>query len=352
MPVSGDFRRTAPKRRDLCHHAHVSVRTEEYDGLSVRLVAETVSVPGARRFVRDGLLEWQREALVEDATLCVTELAANAALHSGSRFMEVTLRDLGGGVELAVTDDAPLAGIEAISPRTSPAMRATTAPDALPAGPAAFLAEPTTGRGLAIVSMLAHDWGVTDARGRRRVWAVVAPGEEAGTVHPPTRRADRPADALPRGWKEIVVPQAPVALSVRIDEHIDEVIRELQLVDASPSSPTAELAALIQRLISVPFARHTGRAQALDALERGLEHVDIVMPVPREAAGQVRDLLDTMRAADELCRSHQLLAVPATEEMDLLREWFTHNMVGQLEHDAEPVSYDAWLAGRQATVRT
>jgi hypothetical protein len=309
--------------------------------LRVRLVSQPVSVPGARRFVRDGLADWGRTGLVDDAALCMTELAANAALHSGSRFMDVHLHDLGGPVELAVIDDGERTQLEAVVPRTSPAMRAESA---------LLLAEPTTGRGLAIVSMLAHDWGVADVDGRRRVWAVLAPEEEVGPVRPP--RWDEPIaddardDVLPDGWRMVVVPQAPVALSVRIDSHIDEVIRELQLIDSSPRSPSAEMAQLIQDLISVPFARHTARAQALDADDRDLDRVDVRLPMPREAAPMVRSLLEVMREADELCRDHQLLAVPATPEMDRLREWYTHNMVTQLEDDAAPVGYDDWLAAR------
>jgi anti-sigma regulatory factor (Ser/Thr protein kinase) len=309
--------------------------------LRIRLVAEPVGVPGARRFVRDGLKEWGREELLDDAALCMTELASNAALHSGSRFMDVHLHDLGGAVELAVLDEGEQAGLESVVPRTSPAMRSDSA---------VLVSEPTTGRGLAIVSMLSHEWGVVDAHGRRRIWAVLAPDGEVGPVRPP--RTDEavaetaPDDVLPEGWKLVVVPDAPVALSVRIDAHIDEVIRELQLIDSSPTSPTAEQARLIHGLVSVPFARHTARAQALDAEDRGQEHMDVHLPMPREAAPSVRGLLVAMREADQLCREHQLLAVPASEEMDLLREWFTHNMVTQLEDDADPVLYDEWLAAR------
>ncbi|MDQ4053061.1 MAG: ATP-binding protein [Actinomycetota bacterium] len=315
--------------------------SEDRRDLRVRLVAEPVSVPGARRFVRDGLREWGRDELLDDAELCMTELAANAALHSGSRFMDVHLHDLGDAVELAVLDEGAVAQLESVVPRTSPAMRS---------GSAVLVSEPTTGRGLAIVSMLSHDWGVVDAHGRRRIWAVLAPDDAIGPVRPP--RTDQavaeagPNDVLPEGWKLVRVPDAPVALSVRIDSHIDEVIRELQLIDSSPTSPTAEQARLINGLVSVPFARHTARAQALDAAERGQTHMDVYLPMPREAAPSVRGLLVAMRVADQLCRDHQLLAVPASEEMDLLREWFTHSIVTQLEDDADPLPYDDWLAAR------
>lgn len=306
---------------------------------SIRLAAEPVSVPGARRFVRDGLREWGLPALEDVAALCTSELAANAALHSGGRFMDVTLHELGGAVEVAVLDEGALAGAESVVPRTSPAMHSSTPP---------LATEPATGRGLAIVAMLSHEWGVADEAGRRRVWAVLVPDEQEGPVRPPLRQAAAGGHGgfqLPAGWKLVVVPQAPVELSVRIDNQIDDVIRELQLVASGPQSPSAELAALIQQLLSTPFARHAARAQGLEALEAGLERVDIRLPMPREAASDVRELLVAMRRADQLCRDHQLLGVPATPEMDRLRAWFTHNMVTQLEDDAEPVGLEEWAAG-------
>ena len=310
------------------------------DAWSIRLAAEPISVPGARRFVRDGLRQWGRTELIDDATLCMSELAANAALHSGSRFMEVRVHDLGGPVELAVVDDGAMVAPDAVVPRTSPAMHAGSPP---------LATEPSTGRGLAIVSMLSHEWGVAEESGRRRVWAVLTPDDQVGPVRSPhTESSHAPAvpEVLPEGWKLVVVPSAPVELSVRIDNQIDDVIRELQLVDISPQSPSRDLARLIQRLLSAPFARHAARAQGLAAADAGLDRVDIRLPMPREAAGDVRALLDAMREADRLCREHELLGVPATPEMDLLREWFTHNMVSQLEDDAEPVEFEEWLAAR------
>ena len=46
---------------------------------------------------------------MDDAALCMTEMAANAALHSGSRFMDLHLRDLAGPVEIAVSDSGAVA---------------------------------------------------------------------------------------------------------------------------------------------------------------------------------------------------------------------------------------------------
>ena len=57
-----------------------------------QFAADPASVPGIRRFVRDALTPRPDGSLADDAELCVSELAGNAALHSGSTFLEVAVR--------------------------------------------------------------------------------------------------------------------------------------------------------------------------------------------------------------------------------------------------------------------
>lgn len=74
------------------HHRLVVENSGTDHGLlRLSLAAEPVSVPAARRFVADGLASWGRNDLLDDATLCVSELASNAALHASSTFMHVGL---------------------------------------------------------------------------------------------------------------------------------------------------------------------------------------------------------------------------------------------------------------------
>lgn len=307
-------------------------------GLSVRLAADPVSVPGARRFVVEGASAVGYAELGDVAEMVVSELAGNAALHSAARFMYVSLRDQDGGVRVAVEDDGAV-GMEGIVP-TAPLL-----PEA-----DEWEEQATTGRGLAIVSMLASEWGV-EATGRgKRVWADLDDPDAVNEVRSPTR-AEVPAEdhesRLPPGWVLVRLAQCPVVLSLHADQHLDELVRELQLLSADHASERSQaIAAEIQDLLASPaHARLTGRRIAEEARARGLEHVDIEMAMPREFAPLVVRLQDAVSRADELCRANELLALASPADIRLLRAWMTDAIVSQMG-GAQPVTWEAWLSRR------
>lgn len=316
------------------HNAAVtSVSRGTHPELRVQLAADTSSVPGARRFVIDGLRQWGREHLVDDAALCVTEMAANSALHSGSPYLHVRLRDTEPGVRISVEDAGGLVPVAAVAPPP-------------------VASQGTTGRGLAIVSVLAESWGIEEHVDGRRVWAELAGDGVEHDVRPPVveyrERAAPEQVALPAGWAKVRLLRCPVQLGLQIDQRLDDLVRELQLIDSEEgSTPPRELGQLIERLVTRPaFARHLGRRTALDAAAVGMEYVDIEMTLPREMAATVRDLLAADNLADEICETHQLLTLRSTPEMVSLRTWFTDSIVSQAEGEAEPVPYEDWLHRR------
>lgn len=233
-----------PAGADTGHNASMtSVRQRGHPELRVRLTAEASSVAGARRFITDGLTEWGREHLVDDAALCVTEMATNSALHSGSPYMHVGLSDLESAVRLSVEDAGGLVPVQAVSPPPVPASVDLLAVDLLG----------TTGRGLAIVSVLAENWGIDESTAGRRIWAELAGDGVEHDVRPPVvAYADQSAPqqaALPADWATIRMLRCPVELSVRVDQHLDDLIRELQLIDSDDGpTPPRKLGQLIERL--------------------------------------------------------------------------------------------------------
>ena len=309
------------------------------DDLRIRLAADPVSVPGARRFVTDGLRAWSLTEVVDDAELCVSELAGNAALHSASTFMVVSLHRSDRTVRVAVEDDG-LTPALAVHPR----MGFPGPGEQIPADE--IDAESTTGRGLAIVSILASDWGVEETEIGKRVWAELAGDGDEHLVRPPSGSVSAPPAtpaALPPGWTLVRLVGCPVELSLQQDQHLDELVRELQLMSGDVASGRSQaLAERLEGLLSGPaHARHTGRMEAMQAAAAGLEHLDVEMAVPNELAQGVRDLQETVAAADALCEEARLLTLASSPELRALRAWMTEEINAQVE-GADPVPWDEW----------
>jgi anti-sigma regulatory factor (Ser/Thr protein kinase) len=324
--------------------------------LRVRLAADAASVPGARRFVAEGLRTWGHDSLVDDATLCVSELAGNAALHGNGSYIEVSVHDLAHAVRLCVEDDGA-APASAVTPRTS-----------LPGLDDAFDAEldeldrllsaPATGRGLAIVSVLASDWGVEELDPGKRVWAELCAGDRADDASDgPAPTASHllgatphtdPESALPDGWRVVRLVGCPVELSLRQDQHLDELVRELSLMSVDKeNSESADLVRRLEAVLHTPaHARLAGRRQAQEALQRGEGAVDVHMAMPRDFSSSVRRLDEAVREADRLCDEQRLLTLSSPAEIRRFRAWMTEEIVRQVEEDAAPRSWDSWLAER------
>ncbi|HEU4514221.1 MAG TPA: ATP-binding protein [Nocardioidaceae bacterium] len=319
--------------------------------LRVRFAADPASVPGARRFVVDGLRAWGRDDIVDDAALCVSELAGNAALHGGCSYIEVGVLALDRAVRVFVEDDGS-APAEVVVPRTDIPGLGTFADDLGPGGDLdelELLDQPATGRGLAIVSVLASDWGVEELENGKRVWADlgVADGSERngrGTLPAPPPLPS--PDALPPGWIVVRLAGCPVELSLLQDQHLDELVRELTLMSTDRDNPaSAELARRLEAILRAPaHARLAGRRQAQQARERGEHLVDVEMAIPREFSPEVQRLDAAVKEADVLCDEQRLLTLTSSPELRLFRAWMTEEIVGQVERDAEPVTWDAWLS--------
>jgi hypothetical protein len=339
---------------------HDEQLTRDERVLRVRFAADPASVPGARRFVADGLRAWGHDDLVDDAQLCVSELAGNAALHGNSTYIEVYVVDLVGAIRVAVEDDGP-APAAVVAPRTT-----------LPGLDAAFddeldeiaelddlerlLDAPATGRGLAIVSVLASDWGVEELGRGKRVWADLAAGgspvatpahAQAGRRREHTTSPARDI-ALPDGWIVVRLEGCPVELSIRQDQHLDELVRELTLMSVDRDNPeSAVLAQRLEAILRAPaHARAAGRLQAQAALDRGERLVDVEMAIPADFSGEVRRLDEAVRAADVLCDERRLLTLASPPELREFRTWMTEEIVGQVEQGAAPVPWAEWVASR------
>ena len=302
----------------------------------VRFPTHPHSARTVRQLVADTLRAWGLEPLVDDARLVVTELSTNATLHSGaSSFLLSVAATPGSGVRLAVGDEGAVPAA-AVVRRARPGRGTATA----------LRPETTTGRGLAIVDELASAWGVTVDGATKWVWAELhAEGTDAAGV-PPTGVpfAAAAADApLPPGWHRVRLVDCPVALSLSQDDHLDELVRELQLLDVRTDEP--ELAPVIRGLLDGQAqARHMGRRTAQEAAAAGRERVTVELVLPEPAAEQVERLDAAVAAADALCERERLLTLASPPEVRRLRTWMRDEIHDQIRSGRPPQSYDRWCA--------
>lgn len=120
------------------------------------LSGELASVPQARRFARQAVIEWGVEGLADDIQLGISELVTNAVRHAGTD-LAITLQ-LKDTLLVEVRDQDPELRHPAV-PTTDPLA--------------------TSGRGLQIVAAVSADWGVRGVPGGKIVWFELALPDEA-----------------------------------------------------------------------------------------------------------------------------------------------------------------------------
>ncbi|MFD9608565.1 ATP-binding protein [Streptomyces sp. NPDC059083] len=128
----------------------VASRETGHPAYSQSLPREARSAETARRLVRTALTAWGLESLIEDATLVITELVANAVDHGRLPSIRVIVsRPSSQQVRVGVVDRS----------RTVPLLRTDADGDRL------------RGRGLVLVDMLTEAWGTELYRWGKQVWA-------------------------------------------------------------------------------------------------------------------------------------------------------------------------------------
>ncbi len=146
----------------------------------VTLPAAVSSVPTARHFIESILSGWGLSGLAWTATMIVSELASNAALHARGDHFTIRITTEYVGVRLEVTD----------SSMRTPQQRS-------------YSSEATTGRGLRLVAGLSADWGVIPTDHGKTVWAVLHPESSREAIN-----SDADVDQLLAAFDDNVIPIA------------------------------------------------------------------------------------------------------------------------------------------------
>lgn len=287
-------------------------------GSARRYPPDPAVLPSCRAFAADRLRSLDLSEVQDDVQLLLTELITNVIIHARTEF-EIFLEPSGTGVRVEVRDDNPIMPV---------------------AG--SLSAAALSGRGLTLVQSMSTRWGAHhNPAGGKTVWFEVVPG---AVESPPLEEVDAllamwddSTDYPPEPGKaslvEVVVPDLPVRQLVAAKAHMEDLLREVQLVllgnDQRPLAIPrwSTLVEIARRLDAAADAFAEGRRQirlqALTAATRGQDLVTLHLYLPPEAAGAAARYSDAIQQAEELDSAGQLLvtAEHITEHTDIRRRY-------------------------------
>jgi serine phosphatase RsbU (regulator of sigma subunit)/anti-sigma regulatory factor (Ser/Thr protein kinase) len=289
---------------------------------------EADAVPRARHFVANMLRGSGLADISPDAELVVTELATNALLHAAPP-VTITAQLLEHGVRIEVGDGtqvAPVPGLASI--------------DAM------------TGRGIALVDMLARRWGVRMVSSGKVIWAEVVSPSVVSRL-PLDRQTwndakdgaatwtDRVQSGTPERRYQLTLGDVPTDLLLAAKAHVDNLVREFMLAGAGAwAGQTAQVPprmADLTETVNTRFAeaRQAIKRQALAALAAGEERTRLTLSLPLSAAQAGRDYLAALDDADSYARASRLLTLESPPQHRAFRQWYVTTLAEQLEAIAE-----------------
>ncbi len=296
----------------------------------------------------DTLGRWGLPDLLDDVSLCTSELVSNVVVHAGTP-IELRLRRLAHGVRVEVRDSSTFS----VVPPPAPMPSAQDPPGRhLPA---------RGGLGLLVVSRLAAEWGVDPTPDGKVVWAAFEPGRGVRRRSEPRQPAVlSPATILaPDHWPEVEARDVPVRLLVALEAHVRTLVREAAVIVHDPhrrppgSDPAGTPAATgrvgdDQQAVEVVVATldrywnalRAARAEARPVGTPRPGRTSFVTKLPPTVAADGPRFLQALDTCDDLARRQQLLSLPADDELVAFRRWFVESIVRQVTGSApEPCPF-------------
>ncbi len=262
------------------------VQSADASAITAELTCDPKSASLARRLVTTALTDAGHGAVVEQASLLVSEAVTNAILHAGTPIL-LTCSWTGSSVRVEVHDGSPV-----------------------PPGVRHYDAEASTGRGLSLVAALASRWGVDAADNGKTLWfelGTSAVESEVEAVEAERRRSTLTVDLL----------DASPALLLATIEYGDAVLREMALLSLG-----GELADVLPGGWRLPhFDVGPVLAAATAARDAGRDRADLQVALPPAAGDTSLERLRLIDVADGLARQGRLLIRPPVPEIGACRHW-------------------------------
>jgi hypothetical protein len=137
----------------------------------------------------------------------------------------------------------------------------------------------------------------------------------------------------------------PVALYFDASRHMGEIAREFALISFGERSGVNErVPKELLELVAELRGRRRGGADAIrmqfeDAARAGRETIDVEIPAEPTAVAITESITQLLDAADEFCRSGELLTLASSPEVVAWRHWWRDQVVAQAGENAEPVPW-------------
>jgi hypothetical protein len=261
-------------------------------GIRIATFAPVISsVRAVRMFVGDSLSDWGLDSLRTESSLCASELAANAVLHSRKPFT-VGVLPIADGVRIEAIDSRPDL-LPYLIPTTGSAADLTAAGG--------------MGRGLLVIATVAARWGASTAADSKDVWAEITPQATDGISLPVLQLGDHQPER--RDLAEVTLLGLPVRSAVASGLQVAEITREAQLNPAylaSLNEGASDLFDLVDRGTPVYLAAWHA---ALRAAAAGAERFDLQLSTLTDAWVAVASLRAMLSSFAERS-SHRTARLP------------------------------------------
>lgn len=229
----------------------------------------------ARHFVEAWLRKRTLDAFIGTVTLAVSELAANAVLHTARGFT-IDIQYANGCVRIEAVDSAPES-----TPVASP--RSGTAAD--------IMAQSETGRGLLIVASLANRWGMNLETTAKTVWCEFDHSGPPALATEPSMKDNRPTAGSVADLNRLRFIDLPVRAAIASGLDVEDALRDLRLqYEAAREEDADALATLLELAERSVTVRLAGRQAAMLAAQNDKLRFDLTIDVADDALFAAADL--------------------------------------------------------------
>lgn len=260
----------------------------------------------ARRFVTEVVTAARADAYLDTAALLTSELVTNGIVHAHTD-LQVVVEATATWVRVEVIDGNPMLPV-----------RKTYNDDA------------QTGRGLEMVELLAADFGMTQlADEGKRVWFRL--GHAAQLDEHDEAVAHSTDEAAAQVTVQLL--NLPVVLYCAWQQHADAMLREATLAAFEARATGVKFGALPEDFALANDALASLASTTTDVfafLDSGVGHVDIDVPVRRDAAPSFPVLRDVLRTCSGMSMAGELLVPPSLPEIQAVRHWLCDEVNRQM----------------------